>query len=337
MRKSDQRRKERILNSVNFKNDAFQNRLPTPMKPEGVSYFKIIRDAFRRPKNVKPFTELPAVKTDLARLQSETPVIVWFGHSSYLIHCKGYNILVDPVFCGHAAPFSFMVKAFRGSDAYTAADMPVIDALILTHNHYDHFDGKTLTLLQPKIKAYYTPLGTGALVEKYSKNSGSVNELDWWETAKPADDIQLTAAPARHFSGRGLKRNGSLWASFVLELFDFKIFLGGDSGYDVHFKEIGEKYGPFDLAILECGQYNTSWPLIHMMPEETVQAAVDLQAKVLLPVHWGKFALASHPWNEPIQRAIQKADELQLAVTTPRIGEPVILQEYYPDSRWWIY
>jgi L-ascorbate metabolism protein UlaG (beta-lactamase superfamily) len=275
------------------------------------------------------------VKTSLTTLQSQTPLIIWFGHSSYLIHCKGFNILVDPVFCGHAAPFSFMVKAFKGADAYTAADMPPIDALILTHNHYDHFDTQTLQRLQPKIKEYYAPLGAGSLLEKYRIAARPVDQLDWWETRKLAAGIQLTATPARHFSGRGLKRNGSLWASFVLELFGFKVFLGGDSGYDTHFKDIGDKYGPFDIALLECGQYNTSWPFIHMMPEETVRAAMDLQAKTLMPVHWGKFALANHPWNEPIQRLAKKADELQLAITTPRIGEPVIVPEHYPHTPWW--
>jgi L-ascorbate metabolism protein UlaG (beta-lactamase superfamily) len=145
--------------------------------------------------------------------------------------------------------------------------------------------------------------------------------------------MTLTAAPARHFSGRGIKRGGSLWASFILNIYGFTIYIGGDSGYDSHFKTIGDKYGPFDIAILECGQYNESWPYIHMFPEETVQASIDLKAKALLPVHWGKFTLAYHPWNEPVQRITKAAEGV--IVTTPRIGEPVVINKHYPNEVWW--
>jgi len=329
-------RKERLLHSQNFKNGVFQNSSPTPMKPDDVSYFKIIGEVLNKPKDVKPSLVLPSVKTNLNQLNPQKPVIVWFGHSSYLIHCQGVNILVDPVFSGHASPFSFMVKAFKGADVYGVEDMPVIDYLILTHNHYDHFDSKTIALLQPKIKSYCVPLGLGKSIAALAGNNQSIVELDWWETEELTKEIQLTATPARHFSGRGIKRNRTLWTSFVLDIFGFKIFMGGDSGYDVHFKKIGEQYGPFELAILECGQYNTSWPLIHMMPEETIQAAVDLNAKLLLPVHWGKFALASHPWNEPIIRAAKTAAERKVELVTPMIGEPVILGENGSNSAWWM-
>lgn len=332
---TEQERTRRIRNSAHFKNGSFQNLSPTPMKPADISYFKMIRDALSRPKSVRPPAALPAVKTDLNALQSEIPVIIWFGHSSYFIHCRGFTILVDPVFCGHASPFPFLVKAFKGADVYTAADMPAIDALILTHNHYDHLDIKTLASLKFKIREYYTPLRAGALLEKHRISAGPVNELDWWESIRITDHIQLTATPARHFSGRGLRRNKSLWASFMLDLFGYKLFLGGDSGYDTHFKTIGRQQGPFDLAILECGQYNASWPFIHMTPEETVQAAVDLQAKALLPVHWGKFALANHPWDEPVRRVLKEAGALRMNTCIPRIGEALVLSGRYADTAWW--
>ena len=149
------------------------------------------------------------------------------------------------------------------------------------------------------------------------------------------DQIKITAAPARHFSGRGIKRGQSLWSSFILKTRGYNIYLGGDSGYDSHFAEIGNKYGPFDLAILESGQYNTMWPFIHMMPEEMVQAAVDLKAKKILPVHWGKFRLSMHPWNEPIKRVMKKAEELKVSVLTPKIGEPMILDGHSTGTNWW--
>ena len=200
-----------------------------------------------------------------------------------------------------------MVKAFDGSDIYTVDDFPEIDFLILTHDHYDHLDYKTIKKLKPKVKTIYCSLGLSSHLIYWGFNENIITEMDWWQTNKMADDMTLTAAPARHFSGRGLKRYKTLWSSFILKTSSYNLYLGGDSGYDSHFKEIGEKYGPFDIAILESGQYNTAWPLIHMMPEQTVQAALDLKAKVLLPVHWGKFTLAMHPWNEPVQRVLKAA------------------------------
>jgi L-ascorbate metabolism protein UlaG (beta-lactamase superfamily) len=278
---------------------------------------------------------LPSVKTDLKNIETTKSVIVWFGHSSYLIRIDNKNILVDPVFSGNASPFSFMVKAFEGSDVYTTEDLPEIDFLILTHDHYDHLDYKTIKKLNKKIKAIYCSLGLALHLTYWGFSENIITEMDWWQTSKLTADITLTAMPARHFSGRGFKRFKTLWSSFILKTASYNLYLGGDSGYDKHFKEIGEKYGPFDIAILESGQYNTAWPLIHMMPEQTVQAALDLKAKVLLPVHWGKFSLALHPWNEPVQRVLKEAASMDLKITTPMIGEPVILDEVYPDKNWW--
>jgi L-ascorbate metabolism protein UlaG (beta-lactamase superfamily) len=214
--------------------------------------------------------------------------------------------------------------------------MPDIDLMILSHNHYDHLDTGTITKLAPRTRAFVVPLGVGQTIACCGVRDQPVTELDWWETVSPMAGMELTATPARHFSGRGLVRGGSLWCSFVLKLGnDLSIFLGGDSGYEQHFRQIGEKYGPFDLAILECGQYNEGWPHIHMMPEQTAQAAVDLQTKLLLPVHWAKFTLANHAWNEPVQRLRKAAASMGLAVTTPMIGEPVPLRGPYPQSDWW--
>lgn len=304
------------------------------MSPDA-SYFKVLMNFLNKPKTVYPSGPLPAVRTDLRSLPAGEPVVVWFGHSSYLIHHNGYNILVDPVFSGHASPFPFMIKAFPGSNIYTTDDLPDIDLLIITHNHYDHLDQRTLRRLHNRVKCVYTALGVGRDLVRCGIPANLITEMDWWDTDEVAPGVTLTAAPARHFSGRGLKRGGSLWASFVLQLPGSKIYLGGDSGYDTHFKAIGEKYGPFDLALLETGQYNPSWPNIHMSPEEAVQAAADLRAEVFFPVHWSKFALAYHPWNEPAERAVKAAAARGLKITTPRIGEPVILHQTTPDQHWW--
>lgn len=328
-------RAQRIVRSPNYKQGAFQNISLTPVMAENTSYYKVLKAAIRRPGSVRPPKKLPSVKTDLRSIHLEKPVIVWFGHSSYFIHVAGTNILVDPVLSGHASPFKFMVKAFEGTDIYETEDFPPIDIMLITHNHYDHLDKKIMQKMMPDTKAFYTSLGVGEDLEKCGIDPEAIHELDWWETVAVSDDTKITATPARHFSGRGLKRGGSLWSSFVLQIKGYKIYIGGDSGYDEHFKKIGEKFGPFDIAMLECGQYNPAWPYIHMMPEQTVQAAVDLHTKLLLPVHWGKFALANHPWNEPIQRALKAGEEKHVNITTPKIGEPVVIGEDYPKSEWW--
>lgn len=324
-----------IQRSPFYKNGAFQNLSPTAMKPEGVSYWKMMREFFKKHPDTAPPAKLPFIRTDLEKINSEKPVIVWFGHSSYFIRIANKNFLVDPVFSGNAAPVSFMVKAFPGSNEYKAEDMPAIDYLVLTHDHYDHLDFKTLRRLKNKTGKIICSLGISAHLKHWGFNSNTITELDWWQTTRLENEIELTAAPARHFSGRGIKRAQTLWSSFILKAPGHSLYLGGDSGYDTHFKEIGKKYGPFDLAILECGQYNVMWPLIHMMPEETAQAAVDLKAKALLPVHWGKFMLSMHPWNEPVKRVTITAKELGMPVYTPKIGEPFTVGSDYTSINWW--
>ncbi|MBP9105083.1 MAG: MBL fold metallo-hydrolase [Chitinophagaceae bacterium] len=325
---------EQLKKSPNYKKGAFQNLSPTSMKPDDVSYWKMSKEFFKKHPEVKPASKLPFVKTDLTKIYDE-PVIIWFGHSSYLLRINNKNFLIDPVFSGNAAPLSFMIKAFKGSNEYKAEDMPAIDYLILTHDHYDHLDFKTIRKLKNKVSNIICSLGISSHLKHWGIDATIITELDWWESTQLVADIELTAAPARHFSGRGLKRGQTLWSSFILKTATHNLYLGGDSGYDEHFKEIGNKYGPFDLAILEAGQYNKMWPLIHMMPEETVQAAIDLKAKALLPVHWGKFSLAMHPWNEPIKRVIAKAATIDLKVHTPMIGEPLFLNRDFESKNWW--
>lgn len=326
---------QQIRQSPNYKNGSFQNLSVTPMKPEGVSYWKMLRTFFKKHPDTAPPQKLHSVKTDLNNLPDSEPVITWFGHSSYLLRIAKTNFLVDPVFSGNAAPVSFMVKAFPGSNEYTAEDMPVIDYLVLSHDHYDHLDFKTIRKLKHKVKHIICSLGISAHLKHWGISADIITELDWGQTATLEKSIQFMAAPARHFSGRGIKRGQTLWSSFILKSPTHTIYIGGDSGYDTHFKEIGNKYGPFDLAILEAGQYNVMWPLIHMMPEETVQAAIDLKAKALLPVHWGKFMLSMHPWNEPIKRVVAEAAEQKLPLHTPRIGEILYINRQLPVSNWW--
>ena len=329
-------RQQRIEQSPNYRNGSFQNLDETPMMIEGVSYFSMLREFFKDKPERYPQASIPTVKTDLRTFISDTPAIVWFGHSSYLILINGKRILVDPVFSDRPSPVQYLgTKSFEGARIYSTDDFPEIDALIITHDHYDHLDYNSISKLKSKAIKFYAPLGVGQHLAHWGVDENSITEFDWWDTEEVFPGMQLTSTPARHFSGRGFIRNKSLWTSYVLKTGTHNIFIGGDSGYDAAFKVIGEKHGPFDIALLECGQYDRQWPLIHMMPEETVQASIDLKAEVLMPVHWGKFVLANHAWKDPITRAKKQAEVLEVKITTPRIGEPIILGSDLPSTEWW--
>jgi L-ascorbate metabolism protein UlaG (beta-lactamase superfamily) len=329
------KRLERIEQSPNYKDGSFQNLSPTATLRPDASYWKLFRENMNKPDDNTPSKIIPSVQTNLTQLNDDKPTIVWFGHSSYLIKSKGKNILVDPVFSGHASPFSFSIKAFNGSNVYGVNDMPPIDICIITHNHYDHLDYETIKKIHPNVKQFYTALGVGADLEAWGVDPSKIVELDWWENNTNSDSISITATPARHFSGRGFVRGKSLWASFVLNIHGYQIYVGGDSGYDGHFKTIGDKFGPFDFALLECGQYGNDWPYIHMAPEEVAIAAKELNTKVLMPVHWAKFSLAMHGWTEPIERLLKSNETKGLNITTPMIGEPVVLDAQLPNQKWW--
>ena len=329
-------RLKRIQLSANYKKDIFQNLSTTEVMKEKGDLFRTFKKFLNKPDSVIPPYPLPSIKTDLKNLPDGFPALVWFGHSSYLIKINGKHILVDPVFSGYASPFRLKsAKNFDGSNVYSVDDMPAIDILLITHDHYDHCDYKTILKLQKKTTRIITSLGVGSHFQYWGIDTTKLTELDWNESVETMEGIQFIAAPARHFSGRGFQRAKTLWSSFILKTNDYAIYMGGDSGYDSHFKNIGKKHGPFDLAVLESGQYNEAWKSIHMMPEETVQASLDLQAKRLLPVHWGKFSLSLHPWDEPIRRLVKKAEELNVKITTPRIGEPMLIGEKYPTEHWW--
>jgi L-ascorbate metabolism protein UlaG (beta-lactamase superfamily) len=330
-------RLERIKKSSNYKDGVFQNLSPTPVMAEDASYLDMLKQQFTRDSTREPSNAIPGIKRDLTVKPSGKPTITWFGHSTYMIQLDGKNILIDPVFSNSTSPVQGIGnKKYSGTEIYTPSDFPDIDYLMLTHDHYDHLDYQTTLDMKAKIGNYYMPLGVGSHLESWGIDTSKIHELDWWDEMDLGSDMKLVCLPARHFSGRGVTDRGkTLWASYLLITPTHKIYMGGDSGYDIHFKQINAKYGAVDIAFLESGQYNAYWPYIHMMPEQTVQASVDLQAKVLMPVHWGKYTLALHSWDEPINRLTIEAHKKNLAVVTPMIGEPVILDSILPNKRWW--
>ncbi len=317
-------RKARILASKNYRDDAFQNLEHTPTMTSQKSTIAQLWDfLFNRPKDTTPKEPVEAVRTDLRKLSRDVDQIVWFGHSSYLLIIAGHTVLVDPVLTSEF-PANLMMTPFKGADLYTPDDLPDIDLLVITHDHWDHLDYGTLRRISPRVGRVVAPLGVGAHLEKWGYGT-RLSELDWGESAT-ADGIRLTCLPARHFSGRLLRRAQSLWGSFMLEAGGRTIFIGGDSGFGKHFATIAERFPSIDVALLEDGQYDEGWAHIHTLPRELPTIIRTLGARLTIPVHNGKFALANHAWDEPTRLLREAASaDTTLRIEFPIIGKPIPL------------
>ena len=324
-------RKARIEASPNYRDGMFQNEEPTRQFSRSMP--AMLWDFITNPpKDRTPKEPLPAVKTDLKNLPTDRDWFVWFGHSSYLFSLNGKRYLVDPLL-KMEFPASVMMKPFAGTDIYSPDDMPDIDVLIITHEHWDHLDYATLRDLRPKVHSVICPLGVAEYLEYWKYDKVIITEMDWGEsltgtessgltaersnseTVQQRSGLKVTCLPTRHFSNRLLGgRNQTLWAAFMVEAGGRKVYVGGDGGYDGRFKRVREQFGQVDLALLENGQYNNDWPLIHSTPEGLEYAIMDLQAKAVFTVHHDKFALAKHPWSEPdsIARSIAERKAVNL-------------------------
>lgn len=331
-------RLKRVMASPNYKNGVFQNPIPTRMQQENVSFVKIMREFLRDEKSRIPQQSIPVVKINKQDFNKTNKGIRtnWLGHSSLLFEIDGTTILTDPVFSERTSPFTWMgTKRFEYTYQYDVKDLPTPDVIIISHDHYDHLDYATIMKFKKLNVHFVMPLGVGAHFDRWGFSPDRYTELDWWQEYQ-INGLTITATPSRHFTGRGLSdRFKTLWASWAIKNNQHSVFFSGDSGYFPGFKEIGKKLGPFDLCAIECGQYNEAWPYIHMAPEESVQAFIDLQGKLLLPIHWAKFKLSLHSWQEPIDRALKAAKEQNCTVTTPRIGEQIRIGEYTPQECWW--
>ena len=332
------RRLKRIKQSKLYKKGQFRNISHTPSITEGYSPIKVTYDFILGKKHplLKPSKAIPSVYTDLKKLPKDQDIFIWLGHSSYYLQTDGVSFLVDPVLSLYGSPFKYFNKAFKGSDLFKPEDIPELDYLIITHDHFDHLDYPTVKSIKDRTGKAIIPLGVGAHFEKWGYDEETLIEEEWDTEVLLKNGLKITFTPARHFSGRKIRQNNTLWASYVLETASKKIFLGGDSGYDSHFKMIGEKFGPFDYAVLENGQYDEAWRYIHALPEDVIQIAVDLKAKHIIPVHSSKFALALHPWNEPLQKVTALGREKNLSILTPRIGEIVdVNSSDHQFGNWW--
>ena len=332
-----QKQKLRYAESGHYKKGKFINQSTTKMD---IHYWDRFVEMIKGSPNRNPNRKILVEKIDSLEIEnhnSDITQLTWFGHSAFLLEMDGKKILIDPMLGETPAPHPLLgPKRYSKELPIEIEKLPFIDVIILSHDHYDHLDYGSIQKLKEKVGQYYTPLGVGNHLVEWGVEKEKIHELNWWDSIE-IDGIKLVCTPARHFSGRGLfDRATTMWCSWVISGNKDNIFFSGDSGYDTHFKEIGEKYGPFDISLMECGQYHEDWKLYHMMPEETVLASIDLNSNLVMPIHWGAFTLALHDWTDPIERIIKKANELDLQITTPRIGEPVVLgKRTYPNEKWW--
>ncbi|SFT38870.1 L-ascorbate metabolism protein UlaG, beta-lactamase superfamily [Selenomonas sp. GACV-9] len=330
----------RMEASPHYRNGKFQNLVPVQVMNEENGENRFVAMAkflFGDKSHLSPKQVMLSKKTDLHSLNPHDDVVVWLGHSSFFMQLGGYRILIDPVFSSYASPIFFINKAFPGSNVYTVEDMPEIDVMAISHDHWDHLDYPTIMALKPKVKNVVCPLGVGEYFEQWGFDMSIIHEEDWNTEIKLADDFSVHILPSQHFSGRFLRRNPTLWCGMAFVTPTRKVYYTGDGGYGEHFKAIGQKFGGFDLMLGENGQYNMAWHAIHMLPEETAQAASDVGAKLLLPAHGGKFALSRHPWQEPYRELTRFSQGRGYKMLTPEIGEVAYLdsgstQNFGP---WW--
>ncbi|MGE8440677.1 MAG: MBL fold metallo-hydrolase [Comamonas testosteroni] len=323
--------------SPNYADGAFHNQIDTPMRTTDQSELSMwMQTLFGEKGQVRPPGTIATAKTDLNALNPAQDLVIWLGHSSYFVQLSGKRILIDPVFSTNAAPVPGAVRAFNGTSIYTAQDMPEIDALLISHDHYDHLDYPSIKTLKPKVRQVVAGLGMGAHFATWGYDPGIVSEVDWYDAMKLTPELRIHITPARHFSGRTFKSDQSLWVGFALVSPQRRIFFSGDSGYAPHFTEIGRRFGPFDWVTVDTGQYDPRWANVHMNPEQAAQAAEDLQAKALTPGHVGRFSIAPHDWDDPFKRIVTASRGRNYALWTPKIGQPVYLDGRAQSfTAWW--
>lgn len=328
--KPDKLSMKKLAASDHYDGHVFNNLIPTMIATPSDKELSVM-DFLSPPGGKNPAEPLPSKLFNKNDFNNGD--FVWFGHSTVLMRIDDATIITDPVFYS-AAPVSLAVKPFALQVENKISDLPAIDIVLISHDHYDHLDYRAIQEMDAKVKRYLVPLGVKAHLQRWGVADNKIVEMDWYED-ESYGSIRFTLTPARHFSGRGFNnRFSTLWGSWVVQSNSLSLFFSGDSGYFEEFKKIGDKFGPFDIAFLEDGAYNQGWDQIHMYPEESVQASIDLHAKVYVPIHWGKFDLAVHRWSEPIVRAKKAARQSNVQLASPVIGE-VFTAKTYPQSEWW--
>lgn len=328
--------KQRYERSPQWKNGRFLNIEETDMKIGFLDFFRLLRKQFFNTAGRSPEQDLTVEAFDRSSFLADEGVkYVWYGHSVVLLRINGLTVLIDPMLGPNAAPPApFPIKRFSENTLDLIDDFPEIDLLLITHDHYDHLDWASIEKLKSKTKKYGVALGVKRHLESWGVESNLIQEFDWWDQ-HTFEDTQITFTPTRHFSGRGMTdRAKCLWGGWSLKSEQAHVWFSGDGGHGDHFTEIGNRLGPFDFAFMECGQYNKLWHLIHLFPEESVEAALQAQVKKAMPVHWAGFSLAQHLWTDPADRFVNEAQSKGLNYTLPRLGKVYSVDDQVQDL-WW--
>lgn len=324
------------MNAPEKRGNKYENWIPTTMIRDGRMMSELGK-WLKGGNRDKPEGEIPVVslnKDSFKEYPAEGLMVRWLGHSSVLVEMSGYAVLLDPVFNQYASPVPGITRRFSKTPV-RVEDLPRIDAVVISHDHYDHLEKGTIVYLSKSGTMFFVTTGAGNHLRRWGVPPDRIRELSWWEEAT-LEKLTFICVPARHFSGRGLfDRNETLWAGWIVRSGSRTIYYSGDTGYGDHFSAIGNKYGPFDLAIIKIGAYSESWPDIHVNPEQAVKAHGEAKGKVLLPVHWATFPLALHPWDEPIIRALKAAQQNGIRIITPEIGELVDIDKPFTNHSWW--
>ncbi|TXB70279.1 MBL fold metallo-hydrolase [Phaeodactylibacter luteus] len=330
--------KQRYARSPQWQGGQFANQLETSVDISPLTFPGFVRDNLRSAKGGRPARPIPLPPFDAnAWAASDAPFqFVWFGHAACLMRIGGQNVLIDPMLGPDASPVGpIRTRRFSEGALELLPHLPEIDAVLLSHDHYDHLDYDSIMGLAGKVRRYYVALGLGRHLDRWGIPPSQVTELDWWDSAR-LGSLSVTFTPSRHFSGRGLRdRNACLWGGFALLSPAYRVYWTGDGGYGPHFKEVGEQLGPFDWAFTECGQYYRLWEQIHQLPEEAAQSVLDSGARIGTPVHWGAFKLAPHSWQEPAERFLSAAAAMPFSVALPEPGRIYQAGQPLPAARWW--
>ncbi|QOR68724.1 MBL fold metallo-hydrolase [Cytobacillus suaedae] len=328
--------KEFYSTFTNYVNGRFVNKSDLNMKMSPATIMTLIRDGLVGKEERKPKKPLPVLFNN-KKITGEDS-LTWFGHSTFLLTVDRKQILVDPMFGQTASPVSFLgSKRYSNEVLAIIEKLPPIDAVFITHDHYDHLDYPSILRLKEKVGHYFVPYGVGSHLLRWGVQKDKIREFNWWDELLWSE-ITLSFVPSQHFSGRGItNRDSTLWGGWVILGKSSRIYVSGDGGYGPHFKQIGDEYGPFDLTIVEGGQYDPRWSSVHMQPEESVQAHLDVRGRNMLLSHWGAFTLAHHGWKEPIERASVEAEAKGVKLITPKLGETVHIQSKMANSTlpWW--
>lgn len=323
----------RIAKSPHYKNGHFECIEPIEILNKKRNVFKAWWKYFSADKSVSvPDFAMPTIKENYQNMRDFS--VAWLGHSSYFAKFGGAKILIDPVFSPYASPIFFANRAFKGTSIFEAKDFGDIDILVITHDHYDHLDYNTIKAIKDKFKVVVCGLGVGSYLRDWGVSRDKIMEFDWWESAEILG-LKITFVPAQHFSGRLFKRNLTLWGGFVFENKGKSLYTSGDTGYGKIFEQIGQKFGGFDLATIECGQYNAAWPGVHSKPELSDKIARDIGAKRVIAGHSGKFRLSSHAWNDPYLQMQKFSSDKKYELLTPRIGEICEIYGENKTQKWW--